>query len=105
MGVTAAADLAKQQWHHLAATYDGQEMALFLDGAPIGAETVGEVQIGNDAPLLLSSDSRLVEIGPGPFGGLRQSATACWDPEQGTGSKSSPAPSGDCDSCYQVGFG
>jgi N,N-dimethylformamidase len=52
---TAAGLVKAGQWHHIVATWDGQEKAIWVDGAPAGAWPFeGKVQPG-EAPLRLAA--------------------------------------------------
>ena len=52
--ITSAAALVTGHWYHLAATYDGQAIKLYLDGTLIGSSNVGPLTVGNTAPLYMS---------------------------------------------------
>ena len=43
-GVASLENLYDSQWHHLAGTYDGSEIELFVDGASQGTNAVGTYQ-------------------------------------------------------------
>lgn len=54
------------EWHHLAATFDGITMAIFIDGAPIGGQTVVGSITTNTNPLSLGNQTGFSEF----FGGM-----------------------------------
>ena len=48
--------LGDGQWHHLAASYDGEEVALYVDGKGIGQKAiVGSLVSGGETPAFLGS--------------------------------------------------
>jgi len=48
--------LGDGKWHHLAVTFDGTAMALFVDGKQIGSQPLrGALSIGNNAPAFVGS--------------------------------------------------
>ncbi|MCH2183394.1 MAG: DUF1592 domain-containing protein [Mariniblastus sp.] len=52
--------LGDGEWHHVAGTYDGQQIKLYLDGQPIGSQTaVGQLHTQSRRPMQVGSyDSR-----------------------------------------------
>jgi len=44
------------QWYHIAATYDGQVMGIYLDGNLLATKEVGSIPVGNSSPLYFSYD-------------------------------------------------
>ena len=56
--------LNEETWHHIAATYDGTHMRLFLDGSEINSIQIsGPVVVGGDPAVRLSSSAE-------PLGGM-----------------------------------
>lgn len=55
--VTAKRSLNDGQWHHLAAVYDGQRMALFVDGELADSVTASGPLAINTEPVLLGENS------------------------------------------------
>ena len=43
--------LTLRKWHHLAMTYDGSVLRLYLDGAPAGSKAVNEERIAGNGPV------------------------------------------------------
>ena len=43
--------LGTEKWHHLAMTYDGQELKLYVDGEPAGSQAVGKARRPQPGPL------------------------------------------------------
>lgn len=59
-------------WHHAAATFDGQAMRVYLDGAEIGKlERVGEIAVGNKTRAFVGSSSGSGEYFQGGLDDLR----------------------------------
>lgn len=52
--------LETNRWYHIAGTYDGQQMKLYLDGTLLASSTVGRLAVGNDRPLYFSYDGQQV---------------------------------------------
>lgn len=48
------APLEADRWYHVAGTYDGLTMRLYLDGDLLGSNTVGGIPVGNSSPLYFS---------------------------------------------------
>ncbi|MBM3211084.1 LamG domain-containing protein [Candidatus Poribacteria bacterium] len=45
------------EWHHLAGTYDGKEIRVYVDGKPAGSTaTKGDINISEGAPLKFAND-------------------------------------------------
>jgi len=42
------------RWYHVASTYDGQTIRLYVDGTLVGSNSVGSIPVGNSSPLYLS---------------------------------------------------
>jgi len=55
--VAGTVPLETNRWYHVAGTYDGGTLGLYLDGEPIGAQVVGVADIGTASPLLLGHHS------------------------------------------------
>lgn len=53
-GIASAASLEVGRWYHVAGTYDGQTMRIYLDGILLGSLDVGSIAVGNGSPLYLS---------------------------------------------------
>ena len=47
----------KNTWHHLAMTYDGQTLSLFMDGKPQGRQPVGKQRVPGGGDLVLGMDA------------------------------------------------
>ncbi len=50
-GASAEVSLAVGQWYHIAASYDGQNIRLYVDGALVDSNDVGAHGLGNSSPL------------------------------------------------------
>jgi hypothetical protein len=50
-GLLSPAALETNRWYHMAGTYDGQTIRLYLDGTLSASNQVGRIPIGNDSPL------------------------------------------------------
>ncbi len=50
----AALPLKSNVWYHVAGTYDGNLLKLFVDGIEVASTVVGRVPTGNNAPLYFS---------------------------------------------------
>jgi len=46
--------LETARWYHVAGTYDGNTLKIYLDGILQGSNTVGAIQVGNSSPLYFS---------------------------------------------------
>lgn len=57
------------EWHHLAGTYDGSEMKLYLDGAEVASESVSGDISSYDTPLLFGAYANLDKTSTYCFGG------------------------------------
>ena len=44
--------ISKDQWYHVAGTYDGNIMSLYLNGNLVSSQRVGSVPVGNENPLI-----------------------------------------------------
>lgn len=51
ISVRASQALRKKQWHQLVATYDGQTLAVFVDGKPAGQSLVGKSRVAGSGRL------------------------------------------------------
>ena len=51
--VGASVALQTDRWYHIAGTYDGSSMVLYLDGQMVASNQVGAAVIGNSSPLYL----------------------------------------------------
>jgi subtilisin family serine protease/PKD repeat protein len=58
-GTSRSVALITNRWYHMAGSYDGAMMALYLDGTLISSNMVGSISVGNDSPLYLSFDDVL----------------------------------------------
>ncbi|MFM8984337.1 MAG: LamG domain-containing protein [Spartobacteria bacterium] len=47
----------KNTWHHLAITYDGQTLSLFVDGKPQAGEAVAKLRVPGGGDLILGMDA------------------------------------------------
>jgi hypothetical protein len=54
-GGVLSAPATADTWHHIAGSFDGTRVTMFLDGVQIGATDVGAAQYGND-DLLIGAD-------------------------------------------------
>jgi RHS repeat-associated protein len=52
--VTPEMTLETNRWYHLAGTYDGNTMKIYLDGVVQVSGDMGPIQVGNSSPLYLS---------------------------------------------------
>jgi len=65
-------DLADGRWHLVAATFDGESIALFADGRQIGtAAASGKLDTGGSSPAFIGSSSGSSEFFPGGIDDLR----------------------------------
>jgi hypothetical protein len=55
--------LETNRWYHVAGTYDGNTMKIYLDGILQGSEDVGSIQVGNSSPLYFGYD----DVGGFPY--------------------------------------
>ena len=51
------ATFTKNTWHHLAMTYDGETLSLFVDGKPQRSEQVGKARMPGGGDLVLGMDA------------------------------------------------
>ena len=66
------AKLADAQWHHVAASYDGSSVRLFLDGVKIGEQTIsGNLGSSGTAPAFIGSSGGQREIFEGGIDDVR----------------------------------
>ncbi|MBC8872751.1 MAG: hypothetical protein H8E44_25240 [Planctomycetes bacterium] len=49
-----SAQLETNRWYHVAGTYDGESLGVYLDGVLLGSKVVGDVDFGNSEPVYLS---------------------------------------------------
>jgi hypothetical protein len=52
--VNTSAPVETNRWYHLAGTYDGQTLRLYVDGVLQATNSIGSVPVGNSSPLYLS---------------------------------------------------
>jgi hypothetical protein len=62
-GTSRTVPLTTNRWYHIAGTYNGAMMALYLDGTLISSNVVGSIAVGNSSPLYLSFD----DVGGCPY--------------------------------------
>ena len=55
--VTGGSNLQADRWYHVAGTYDGQTIKIYIDGVLQGSKTVGTVVLGTTASLYLGSNN------------------------------------------------
>lgn len=63
------ADFDYEEWHHLASTYDGSEVKLYLDGDEVASETASGEISSYDTPLLFGAYANLGKTDVYCFGG------------------------------------
>lgn len=51
---TSGLSLGTDQWYHVAGTYDGQTLRLYLDGNLVASKSIGVKTVGNSYPLYFS---------------------------------------------------
>lgn len=69
-GVSSVNDLFDSQWHHLAGTYDGNVVELFVDGVSQGTNTLG-TYAGNTRDIRLGNTRELSRFFAGEIDELR----------------------------------
>ena len=62
-GVGAHVPIVTDRWYHMAGTYDGAAMRLYLDGVLLNSLNVGSIPVGNSSPLYFSYD----DVGGFPY--------------------------------------
>ena len=58
VGVTGAIDIADGQWHHVASTYNGSEMKLYIDGTLDGTTNRTGAIVNGTAAVLIGFEAR-----------------------------------------------
>ena len=53
---TSTVPFQTNRWYHVAGTYDGQTLKLYLDGRLVNSNSVGIIPVGNSSPLYFSYD-------------------------------------------------
>jgi hypothetical protein len=51
--ISSSAPLTLKRWHHLAATYDGRNVHLFVDGATVASKSIDRNRVNGDKPLVI----------------------------------------------------